>query len=266
MHRRRIVICSILAAAFALPIIFGASCPPPDHPPFVSIIQPGSSVSGDVPNCETDRVCITVMNQTCVDTDIILYIQDGYDLTGQFATRTALECCESENATNPCPCFVPGSDTGELQLVPPQLFTPENRYPLANGEVIYELRGRADQLSALGGRVTVSLRCEEVKNIGLEIGLVGQMPGTVQERAGVDYRCTMVSTDRGEADRLEDVACGGTIQYTIVDRNDCANENLTVFRIETAVSADCTDVVTTESGAGGGTGGGGTGGGGFGGG
>jgi hypothetical protein len=259
MDRRKIVIYSVLAGALGLPIIFGASCPPPDSPPFVSIVQPGSSVSQDVPNCETGRVCITIMNQTCVDTDIILYIQDGYDLTGQYATRTALECCESPNATNPCPCFNPGSDTGELQLVPPQLFTPQNRFPIANNEVIYELKGRVDQLSALGGRVTVNLRCEEVKNIGLQIGLVGEMPGTVQEQVGVDYRCTMVNTDRGTAGRPEDVACGGTIQYTIVDRNDCVNQDLTVFRIETAVSADCTGVTPAASGSGG-TGGGGGGG------
>lgn len=248
---KKYTVYGLLAAGLSVPIMFGVSCPPPDDPAIISIITPGSAVSQEVPNCEAGRVCISILNQTCVDTDIILYVHDGYDLTGQYVTRTAIECCESQNATTPCPCFNPGSDNGELQLVPPQLFTPANRYIIANNNAVYNLRGRTDRLSALGGRITVSLRCEEVKSIGLEVGLAGQLPGVVQERAGADYRCTMVDTNRGSAERPEDVACGGTIQYTIVDRNDCANENLTVIRVNTNVSTDCTEATTTD-----GTGGG----------
>jgi hypothetical protein len=141
-----------------------------------------------------------------------------------------------------------------MQLTPPELFQPQNRYEIADGEVIRTLQGREDQLSALGGRITISIRCEEVKTIGLEVGLEGELPGLVQERAGADYRCTGVDLDCTQS-YTEDVACGATIQYTIVDRNNCANEDLTVFRIETNVSADCTDVQPTEN-TGGGMGGG----------
>jgi hypothetical protein len=250
MRQYQYLICGLLTAGLSVPIMIGASCPPPDDPPVIAIITPGSDVSQDVPDCEEGRVCISILNQTCVDADIILYIHDGYDLDGQYVTRTAIECCENQNATTPCPCYNPGSDTGELQLSPPQLFTPENRYEIANGDAVYELQGRADRLSAYGGRVSVSLRCEEVKSIGLEVGLAGELPGTIQERAGSDYRCTMVTTNRGSTAKPEDVACGGTIQYTIVDRNDCANEDLTVIRIDTNVSTDCTRVNPT-----GGTGG-----------
>jgi hypothetical protein len=269
MHRSKYIVCGVLAAGIAVPIIIGASCPPPNDPAFVSIITgPGSTISQELPNCEPGRVCISILNQTCTDTDIILYIHDGYDLDGEFVTRTAIECCENDNATAPCPCFRPGSTTGEMQLTPPELFQPQNRFPIANGDVVFELQGRESQLSALGGRVTVSIRCEEVKNIGLEVGLAGALPGTVEERAGADYRCTMVNTDRGNENRVEDVACGATLQYTIVDRNNCANEDLTVFRIQTNVSADCSDVTPADGGTDGtgGTGGGGFGGAGFGGG
>ena len=244
MHRRKYIVCGILAAGIALPIIIGASCPPPNDPAFVSIITGPGTVTQDLPPCEAGRVCISILNQTCVDADIILYIHNGYDLEGDFVTRTAIECCENQNATAPCPCFRPGSDTGELQLTPPELFQPVNRYEIANGNAVYELPGRADQLSSLGGRVTVSLRCEEVKSIGLQVGLAGELPGTVEEQAGADYRCTMVATPQTYP---EDVACGATLQYTIVDRNNCANVDLTVFRIETNVSADCTDVETTDN-------------------
>ncbi len=259
MRRRKYVLCGILTALVGLPIIIGASCPPPDDPAFVSIITgPGSTVGQDLPNCEQGRVCISILNQTCTDTDVILYIHDGYDLAGDYVTRTAIECCENENATEPCPCYRCGSDTGELQLTPPELFQPQNRYEIADGEVIRTLQGRVDRLSALGGRITVSIRCEEVKSIGLEVGLVDELPGLVRERAGADYRCTMVDLDCDQA-HTEDVACGATIQYTIVDRNNCANEDLTVYRIETNVSADCTTVTpgaSTNTGGGGGMGGG----------
>ncbi|NLE60300.1 MAG: hypothetical protein GX616_18270, partial [Planctomycetes bacterium] len=238
MRRRKYVLYGILTALVGLPIIIGASCPPPDDPAFVSIITgPGSTVGQDLPNCEQGRVCISILNQTCTDTDIILYVHDGYDLAGSYVTRTAIECCESDNATTPCPCYRCGSDTGELQLTPPELFQPQNRYEIADGDVIRTLQGREDRLSALGGRITISIRCEEVKSIGLEVGVVGELPGVVRERAGADYRCTMVNLDCAQA-HTEDVACGATIQYTIVDRNNCANENLTVYRIETNVSAD----------------------------
>jgi len=257
MRRRKYVLYGILTALVGLPIIIGASCPPPDDPAFVSIITgPGSTVGQDLPNCEQGRVCISILNQTCTDTDIILYVHDGYDLAGSYVTRTAIECCESDNATTPCPCYRCGSDTGELQLTPPELFQPQNRYEIADGDVIRTLQGREDRLSALGGRITISIRCEEVKSIGLEVGVVGELPGVVRERAGADYRCTMVNLDCAQA-HTEDVACGATIQYTIVDRNNCANENLTVYRIETNVSADCT---TVTQGGGTNTGGGGMGG------
>lgn len=255
MRRGKYVVYGLVAALVALPIIIGASCPPPDDPAFVSIITgPGSTTGQDLPNCEQGRVCISILNQTCTDTDVILYIHDGYDLAGTYVTRWAIECCENENATEPCPCYRCGSDTGELQLTPPELFQPQNRYEIADGEVIRVLQGREDQLSALGGRLTISIRCEEVKTIGLEVGLEGQLPGLVQERAGADYRCTGVELECAQA-YTEDVACGATIQYTIVDRNNCANEDLTVFRIETNVSADCTEVQPTDN-TGGGMGGG----------
>jgi hypothetical protein len=260
MLRRKHLVCGVLAAGLAIPIIIGASCPPPDDPAFVSIITgPGSTTA--LPSCESGRVCISIVNQTCVDTDIILYIHNGYDLTGQYVTEQAIECCQSTTSTVPCPCFRPGSDTGELQLLPPQLFQAQNRYKIANNKVVYTVKGRPDKLSSQGGRVTVSLRCEDIKTMGLEVGMVGELPGTVQERSGPDYRCTMVTTGRGTQALPEDVACGGTLQYTIVDRNDCADVSLTVIRVDTSVSADCTTVTPTTSG----TGGGGMGGGGFGG-
>ncbi|HPD32408.1 MAG TPA: hypothetical protein PLL20_20640 [Phycisphaerae bacterium] len=252
MRRRKFLLFGLLTALVGLPIIIGASCPPPDDPAFVSIITgPGSTIGQQLPNCERGRVCISILNQTCTDTDVMLYVHDGYDLTGTYVTRRAVECCENQNATEPCPCYRCGSNSGEMQLTPPELFQPQNRYEISTGQVIRTIPGRQDRLSALGGRITISIRCEEVKTIGLEVGLEGELPGLIQERAGPDYRCTRVDLDCAQA-YTEDVACGATIQYTIVDRNNCANQNLTVFRIETNVSADCTQVETTDNSSGGG--------------
>jgi hypothetical protein len=245
MSRRGYLVMAILAACLAVPVIIGASCPPPTDPPFYSIITSPTTTTQKLPACETGRVCISIINQTCADTDVILYIQNGYDLTGQYVTQNAIECCQASNATNPCPCFRPGSDTGELQLTRPELFQPQNEHVFsATGELVLTLPGRPDRLSAIGGRVTESLDCQDVKSIGIDVGTVGDLPGTVLERSGPQYRCTMNTVDRGASEMPEQVPCGQTIQYAIVDRNECASENLTVYRVDVTTSADCTSVQT----------------------
>jgi hypothetical protein len=194
-----------------------------------------------VPDCQDGQVCINIVNRTCVDVDIILYVHNGYDLEGSYAIRAAVECCQEEQATQPCLCLRPGADTGEMQLYRPELFgRPENRYDISNGSVVYTIKGRPDELSPSGDSATVSLPCGDVKSMGLDVGRAGELPALVQERSGPQYRCTMIATDRGGEVRPEDVPCGGTIRYTLFDRNDCAGPNLTVFRVMVDVSADCT--------------------------
>lgn len=196
-----------------------------------------------LPDCENGWLCVSIVNQTCVDVDVILYVHNGYDPEGVYATSAALECCEDENAASPCLCPQPGSGTGELQLVPPQLFHPLNRYVIGD-EIVHTLSGRPDFVAPAEGGVEVALRCEDVKSIGLEVGLAGELPDGVQERSGSHYRCTTVATDRGIYDRPEQVPCGGTIQYVIYDRNSCGNPDVVVFRVDTWTSADCTAVTS----------------------
>jgi hypothetical protein len=267
MSRRGYIVMAILAGCLAIPVIIGASCPPPDDPPFFSIIPSPSTTTQEIPSCEPDRICVSIINLTCLNSDVILYIHNGFDLTGQYVTRTAIECCEnSTSATSPCPCFRPGSDNGELQLTRPELFQPANRFRFtANGELVDTLPGRSSRLTAIGGRVTESIPCGDVKSIGIEVAPEGDLPGAPQERSGPDYRCTMTNVDRGDSGFPEQVPCGETIQFSIVDRNDCANQDLTVYRVNMGTSKDCSSVQQNQTGGSGGSGGMGMGGGGFGG-
>ena len=231
MSRRAYLVLTILACGLALPVIIGASCPPPDNPPFFSPSAGLSTIGLGLPLCEPDRVCISIINRACTETDVTLYIHDGYDFNDEFVTRTALECCESANATAPCPCPRPGSGIGELQLQPPELYRASNRALIA-GETIVTLDPQ-------GGRVLISLPCMQVKSIGVEMATEGGLPISPQEQSNVNYRCSMVPIDRGDEGLPEDVACGATIQFTISDRNNCSIADQPLYRVETDVSANC---------------------------
>ena len=237
MSRRGYLALALLTTLLTLPVFFGASCPPPDGPPFIGANPGGTTgTSGrGLPPCEPNRVCVSIINRTCVEAEVVLYVHDGFDLENKYVTRTAIECCENPNATNPCPCIRAGSDVGELQLTSPELFDPDNRV-LINGEIVATL-------AANGGRVLISFPCDSLKTVGVEVGAVGDLPSSWRDRGGPDYRCTIVPVDRGDQEFPEDVACGATIQYSIIDRNDCANSDLTVYRVNTDVSADCDDIV-----------------------
>lgn len=238
MYRRTYVTIPVLVACLVLPVIIGASCPPPNNPPFLAITAPATGGVG-LAACEEGRVCVSIVNEACADAEVMLYVHDGYDLAGNFITRVALECCEDENATAPCPCFRDGFDIGELQLRRPELFIVANRFRIA-GDVVYDLPGRASILASRGGSVQVNLDCEEVKSIGLEVGPNGSLPvGPPEDRQGPDYRCTQQEFQQTQPRALEHVACGETIQFTIEDRNNCVDPTLTVFRIARAVSGGC---------------------------
>jgi hypothetical protein len=190
--------------------------------------------------CEPGRVCVDIINQACVPADVTLYVHDGYDLDGEYVTRTALECCENQNSTAPCPCDRPGFDVGEVQLRAPELFQAVNRVPIVAGgaELI-------TTLDAQVGRVRRTFLCDELKSVGIEMGDEGDLPAAPEERSSVYYRCTIIEVDREDQDAEEHVACGGTIQFRIYDRNDCAHPDLTQYRVDVDVSQDCTDVQTT---------------------
>jgi len=234
MSPRGYLVLTVLACAVAVPVIIGASCPPPEQPAFFSPNAGLSNIGLGLPLCEADRVCISIINRTCINTDITLYIHDGYDLNDEYVIRNAWECCESWTSNQPCPCPRAGSGIGELQLQPPELYTASNRTLIATETVV--------TLEPEGGRVLVSLPCNQVKSIGLEMGFEGDLPISPQEQTDVNYRCSQIPVVR-ENNLPEDVACGATIQFTISDRNTCSDPDLTLFRVATDVSADCSTPV-----------------------
>lgn len=249
MRRRRYLVGLLLAACAVIPVLFGVSCPPPSNPAFISLQTSPANVNLSLPPCEPERVCVSVVNLACVDAEAALYIHDGFDLDREFATEIAFECCDNPNSTVACPCLRTGALNGELQLQRPELFIDDNLFEISGEDVI-----------ALppNGRILQSFRCEEIKSIGLEAGGVGSLTDDPGDRTGPDYRCQLTEPSAGQRDTEfqaeEDVPCGATIQYTVFDRNDCADPSLTVFRITTDTSQTCADA-TTNPGAAAGNGG-----------
>lgn len=252
MSGRGYVVLSLLGCCLILPvIIIGASCPPPSNPAFISLQTSPSALTLNLPPCDPGFVCISIVNQSCVDVDTILYVHDGFDLEGEYVTRTAFECCEDANSDTPCRCYRPGFDTGEMQLVRPELFQADLRREI-EGEMTFTLE--PDQ------GVLEPIQCGDIKTIGLEVAQAGNLPGSPEFIQGPDYRCAEApATATGVTWEMleEDVACGATIQYTIYDRNDCVAVELTVLRVDMDVSRDCSDIEVgdeEEEGEGDGTG------------
>ena len=216
MSRRRLVILTVLGAAVALPILIGASCPPPSNPFFLSLTTNRLNVGTDIPDCVQGFVCISIVNTACVDAEISLYVHDGYDLDYQYCTyvQWVLGSCL-------------GADVGEFQLAPAQLFTTSNSYSI-QGQGIRLLKQRES--------VLVRIQDSMVKSFGIKMARVGGLPDNAEIIGGPKYRCTMVDPG-GDQPRQEDVPTGETFQFVIRDQNECALPGLTQFATTTGTSA-----------------------------
>lgn len=248
MSRRGVLILALLGCGLVVPVIVGTSCPPPSNPPFISLNTGTSTTNLRILPCEPNRVCVDVINQACVDTEVVLYTHNGFDVADppEYPIRYSYLCCENPNSPAPCPCSRPGALNGEMQLSSPELYRAVNRTPfIQDGDIVTTLPAKL-------GRIRRSFPCDQIKSIGIDVGGVGDLPANPQERSSVHYRCTMLEVEypnwwyamtnmpiRAE----EHVACGATLQFRVYDRNDCASPALTVYRIDPQASKDCKGVV-----------------------
>ncbi len=240
MSRRRCLVLSLLLSGSLIPILVGASCPPP-APPLVLSDSGGCGTEDAVSNavlpvCDLGFVCITMVNTTSIPVEVALYVHDGYDPNYFFDCGFAPECCPEVNAQRFCRCPCQYAEIGEMYLTPPQLFQSLFIWPI-NGASTTTLKPGLSQV--------VSIQCQKIKSFGIQVGTPGTALTSPQLQAGVHYRCPLVPLPNMPPGlmNLLHVPCGGTIQYVISDRNNCVSPQATHLTIQPArVSAPCPNV------------------------
>ncbi len=249
MSRRRLVILTVLGAAVALPILIGASCPPPSNPFFLALTTNRLNVGTDIPSCVQGFVCISIVNAAYVDVETALYVHDGFDppmpdpdrpgsYIYQYPSGTSLACCGSGIITNTgCACPRPGYLVGEIQLSRPELFAagaaaPPNIRPV-QGTNVRVLKARES--------VFVQIQDGDIKTFGITVGPTGSLLDNPEITDGPRYRCSLVAVQAIEGqpgvERLpEDVPSGETFQFVIYDQNEGAAPGLARLAVRTGKS------------------------------
>jgi hypothetical protein len=232
MSARRYLTVLFILAAGVVPVIIGASCPPPTTP----IFTPTSTNTGGarvLPECEPGFVCVSIVNQACIPAEIALYTQNGFDLcvlvagvcTYQFPDTPSPACCPS-GISNPtgCACQRPGADVGELMLTRPEIFQPAQ---------LFSIQGSTTTILQPGASLLQRIQCGNIKTMGVAVGLPGASLTTPQFQEGPKYRERLAAP----AVRLPtDARCGGTIEFLVQDISRCADPVLSQFAITTTVS------------------------------
>ena len=229
---RRSLVISMIVTCIALPVIIGASCPSPSAPFFTDIGTTTGRTVTQVPDCSPGFVCISIINTTCIDVEVALYVHNGFDL--------GLDYCEFERgitivgtplrASEECP----GYNLGEYQIALPQLFDP----PADQPSNLYTIQGQETRI--LKPRETLLERIElsKIKTFGVRIGRVGTLPGNPALTDAPRYRCTRVPLGTIRVPRSsEDVPTGETFQYVIVDELDCGLPGAALFALRTGTSS-----------------------------
>jgi hypothetical protein len=240
MSRRRLVILTVLGAAVALPILIGASCPPPSNPFFLSLTTNRLNVGTDIPSCVQGFVCISIVNAAYVDVETALYIHDGFDPTApyKYPSGSSIACCPNpSSATIGCTCPRPGYLVGEIQLARPELFAagtpaPPNLYPI-QGSNVRVLKARES--------VFIQIQDGDIKTFGIAIGRTGTLLANPEITDGPRFRCSMVAVQaipgQPGVERLpEDVPSGETFQFVIYDQNEGASPGLARLATRTGKS------------------------------
>lgn len=229
MIGRRGLVIAILCGAAALPVIIGASCPPPTNPFYLAVTPDRLNTNTQIPECSPGFVCISVVNTACVDCEVSLFRHDGYDLT---TPPTYCTWVPPNNVWFPedRSQYCPGYNVGEYQLSRPQLFAANLLYPI-QGQNVRVLKPRES--------LQVRIQDTSVKSFGIQLGRVGTLPNNPEITDGPKYRCTMV--DLGPYVRVqrspEHVPSGETFQFVIYDLNNCALPGLAQFATRTGTSS-----------------------------
>lgn len=235
MSGRRHLIAAVLGCAAALPIIIGASCPPPTTPFYLAVTSSNLDVGAQVPSCVPGRVCISVVNTAYVNVEVSLYVHDGFDPLIQYPAGVAFACCPNpDTALAPCPCPRSGYQVGEIQLNRPELFSAVNLEPIQGFNV-----------RLLQPRESLLLQFQEgdIKSFGLAAAMPGLLPAAPEVRDGPRYRCTMVPIPAvvglpgSQARAQEDVPSGETFQFVVYDQSGGALPGLAQLATRTGTSA-----------------------------
>lgn len=232
MSARRYLIVMLILAAGAVPVFTGASCPPPSNPLYFPT-QTNTQGTRTLPACNPGFVCVSIVNQACVPCEVALFTQDGFDLcvlvngvcTYVYPDTPSPGCCPPGiSNTGGCVCQRPGANVGELMLSFPELFQTQN---------IHAIQGQQTIILQPGAAVLERIQCENVKSLGLAVGMPGSALTAPQFQEGPRYRERLAPP----ASRLPgQVRCGGTMEFLVYDVSRCADPVLTKLAITTQVS------------------------------
>jgi len=229
MSVRRFAILSLVGAAVVVPILIGASCPPPSTPGLYGLVTTNLNTAITVPPCNPGFVCINFTNSTIVSVKVALYRHNGYDPSNECGTVSLFSCCTNPNSTVACPCPCQGAQTGECKLGRDDLFTGCGTEPVTQN--LDTINGATTVTLAPAQSVQKRVRCGDVKTLGAAVALATGDPLTAPaDQNGPVYR--------GEAGG---VACGGTVLFHVVDLNNTTNtgnttSDLVTLAIETQFS------------------------------
>jgi hypothetical protein len=221
MSVRRYAIMTLVGAAVVIPILIGASCPPPSTPGLYGLVTTNIGTTVTVPPCNEGYVCINFTNSTIIPVKVALYRHNGYDTANKCGTTATFSCCSNPNSTVACPCPCPGAQTGECKLGRDDLFTGCGLDPpTANLDTI---NGAQSVDLAPAQSVQKRVRCGDVKTLGAAVSRDTEDPVTAPaDQNGPVYR-----------DEPGGVACGGTVLFNVVDLNNTNTGNTTTADLVT---------------------------------
>lgn len=206
MSARRYILGCLIAATVVVPILIGASCPPPSTPFYYSMVIDNTNTTV-LPPCNPGFVCVTFTNSTTIPVEVALYTHNGYDTANKCSSTSSFQCCTNPNSTTACPCPCTGAQTGECKLTRDDLFTgcgtdpPTANLDTINGQQVAQL--------AVNQSVQERIRCGDVKTLGAAVSRTDADPITAPaDQNGPVYR-----------DEPGGVRCGGTVQFLVVDLN-----------------------------------------------
>lgn len=232
MTVRRVLVAAALCAGAALPVIIGASCPPPENPFYLAVTTNRLNVGAQIPPCTEGFVCISIVNTAYVPVDVSLYVHDGYDMNLTFCvSRPPPTVVWVTPVLNE---YCPGFYLGEFQLAQPQLYTTARLHPI-DGQNIRVFRDRES--------TQLRIPKNNIKTFGIAVARQGELAANGPEiQKGPHYRCTLVDLGFYYVPRApEDVNDGCTLQYLIYDLNNGALPGLAQLAVQTAVGGGQTD-------------------------
>lgn len=228
IQSRKIVVWTAVVGLLIL--LVGATCPPPTRP--YTLVMTTTDIftvgEGVLTSCnDPGSVCISFNNQTSVPVQVALYYHNGFDRFNEYVRGVSFECCEGSNPTQPCPCPCPGYTIGECELTREEIFEARNLETISGLQMI-TLNPRISTLERV--------QCGDVKTMGVAVAREG-----VDILANPDYaEGPRYRSDPRRPTQLDEVPCGETIEFRIIDLSEIAPgtdaEELVSLAIQVSIS------------------------------